>query len=273
MKLAISNLAWPVGDDAAVAEVLRAERVGGVELAPSKVWAHAPRVAAGIAESYASWWAAAGCRIVAFQAVLFGHSEMTIFGEGDVLARTQQHLVAMGELAARCGARVLVLGAPANRKRGRRSMPSAVAAAAAALRPVAEQLAPVDVHLCIEPNPPRYGCDFVTTAAEAAVLAEAVSHPNFGVHLDAAALALSGEVSEAALAPVMRYVRHFHVSEVDLAPVGTTDTVPHAKIAAALRALHYDGWCSIEMRLGENEAWRDALPRAIGVARSAYDAG
>lgn len=273
MKLAISNLAWPIVDDAAVAGVLRVAGVRGVELVPTKVWGRAPRVAADAAESYAAWWAAeASCTLVAFQALFFGHPEMTIFGEGETLALTQRHLVAMGELAARCGARVLVLGAPANRKRGGRSMPSAITAAAAALRPVAEQLAPFGVHLCIEPNPPRYGCDFVTTAAEAAVLADAVSHPNFGVHLDASALAISGELSEAALAPVMKHVRHFHVSEVDLVPVGTTDTVPHARLGALLRALHYDGWCSIEMRLGEDDAWPDALPRAIGVALAAYGA-
>lgn len=271
MKLAISNLAWPVSDDAAVAALLRTEGVGGVELAPSKVWPRAPRVATGIAESYAAWWAAeAGCSVVALQSVLFGHPELTIFAEGDALSAVQQHLVAMGELAARCGARVLVLGAPSHRKRGRRTMSSAVVAAADALRPVAEQLAPFGVHLCIEPNPPRYGCDFVTTAAEAAVFADAVGHSNFGVHLDAAALALSGELTEAALAPVMKHVRHFHVSEVDLAPVGTTATVPHQVLGDTLRALRYDGWCSIEMRVGENDAWRDAVPRAIAMARQNY---
>jgi sugar phosphate isomerase/epimerase len=270
VKLAISNLAWPVADDAAVAEVLRSHSIGGVELAPSKVWVRAPRVESGVAEAYAGWWKEAGCGVVAFQAILFGHAEMTIFGDGDVLAATERHLVAMGELAARCGARVLVLGAPGNRKRGRRSMPTAIAAAAAALRPVAEKLAPLGVHLCIEPNPPRYGCDFVTTAAEAAVLADAVVRPNFGVHLDAAALALSGEASEAALAPLMRHVRHFHVSEPDLAPVGTTTGVPHAALGRVLRALGYDGWYSIEMRGGEDDAWRETLPRAIAVAREAY---
>lgn len=270
MKLSISNLAWPTADDAEVSAVLRAEAVGGVELAPSKVWVRAPRVATGVAESYAAWWKEAGCSVVAFQAILFGHSEMTIFGEGEALAATQQHLVAMGELAARCGARVLVFGAPGNRKRGGRSMPSAMATAAAALRPVAEQLAPHGVHLCIEPNPPRYGCDFVTTAAEAAVLADAVNHPNCGVHLDASALALSGEVSEAALAPVMKHVRHFHVSELDLAPVGTTTSVPHAALGRVLRALGYEGWHSIEMRVGADHAWREALPRAIAVVRANY---
>ncbi len=270
MKIAVSNLAWPVTDDAAVATVLRAAEVRGVELAPSKVWSKAPRVADGAAESYAAWWRDAGCDVVAFQAILYGHAELSLFGDAAVVAATQRHLLDMGALAQRCGASVLVLGAPGNRKRGERSMPSAVSAAARALRPVAEGCAARGVRLCIEPNPPRYGCDFVTTAAEAAVLAESVGHPNFGVHLDTAALALSGETTEAALAPVMRHVHHVHVSEVDLAPVGSTDTVPHAAIGAALRALAYDGWYSVEMRLGGDGPYGEAIPRAVGVVRDCY---
>ena len=186
------------------------------------------------------------------------------------MAATQAHLIAMGQLARRCGARVLVLGAPANRRRGDRPMAAALAAAAGVLRPVAEALASTGVSLCIEPNPPAYGCDFVTTAAEAAMLAETVAHANFGVHLDAAALALSGEVSASALAPLMAHVRHFHISEVNLAAVGTTNGVPHKLLASVLRELDYDGWVSIEMRASDDDGWRAALPRALTLAREQY---
>ena len=270
MRLGFSNLAWPPADDDAVAVVMRAEGASGVELAPAKLWPHAPHVEPGVAESYAAWWRDAGCAVVAFQAILYGRPDLDLFGDATSVAALQRHLVAMGALAARCGARVLVLGAPGNRRRGARSMTAAVAAAARVLRPVAEGLAAHGVSLCIEPNPPRYGCDFVTTAAEAAVLAEAVGHANFGVHLDTAALALSGETSVAALRPVMPHVRHVHLSEVDLAPVGTTTSVPHETLGPALRAAGYDGWLSVEMRLSVPDAWREALPRAAGVARVFY---
>ncbi len=270
MKLAFSNLAWSSADDAAVAALLASEAVHGVELAPSKVWPGAPQVDAGVAEGYTTWWRDAGCEIVAFQAILFGRQELTLFGDASAVTSLERHLAAMGALASRCGARVLVLGAPGNRIRGPRSMPAAIAEAARVLRPVAEALAPHGVSLCIEPNPPRYGCDFVTTAAEAAALCDAVAHPNFGVHLDTAALALSGEITEAALAPVTPHVRHVHLSEVDLAPVGSTATVPHAHIGAALRAVGYAGWLSVEMRLSEHDEWRAALHRAAETARTHY---
>ena len=270
MKLAVSNLAWPVADDTAAAAVLRTCGVRGVELAPSKVWECAPYVVEGAAESYAGWWRDADCAVVAFQAIIFGHAELDLFGDDPIVAALRQHLSAMGRLAARCGASVLVLGAPANRRKGRRLMSDAVTAAARALRPAVEELASVGVSLCIEPNPPRYGCDFVNTAAEAAQLVEAVGHPNCGIHLDTAALALSGETTAKALAPIIRQVRHVHLSEVDLVPVGTSESVPHDALGAALQSLGYDGWLSVEMRAGAADAWRDALPRAVAVARTSY---
>jgi len=270
VKLAVSSLAWPAADDAAVGELLRAEGIAGVELAPSKVWPSAPKVADGEAEACAARWQSVGCEIVAFQAILFGRPELNVFGAAAEVAALQHHLIAMGALAARCGARVMVLGAPGNRRRGDRPMSVAVRLAADALRPAAEGLAPFGVTLCIEPNPARYGCDFVTSAAEAAVLAETVAHPNFGVHLDTAALALSGETTTAALAPVMRHVRHVHLSEVDLAPVGTTSSVPHAEVGAALRAAGWTGWLSVEMKVEDPGRWREAIVRAADVARRHY---
>ena len=68
----------------------------------------------------------------------------------------------------------------------------------------------------------------------------------------------------------MKHARHFHVSEPDLVPVGTTTDVPHATLGRVLRTLGYEGWCSIEMRGGEDDVWRETLPRAIAVAREAY---
>lgn len=270
MRLAVSNLAWPATADDAVAGVLRAHGASGVELAPTRVWPAAPAVPLAEARARAEWWRVRGLEVVAFQAILFGRPELSVFSSGPALTTLQRHLGEMGILAAAMGAHVLVLGAPGNRRRGALGFDDAVRVAADGLRPVAVALAPLGVHLCVEPNPPRYGCDFVTTAAEAYVLAEAVGHPNFGVHLDAAALALAGETSPAALASVMPHVRHFHVSEVDLAPVGSATDVSHAVIGASLRACNYSGWRSIEMRAQEAVPWETAIPAALAVARACY---
>lgn len=269
-RLAVSNLAWEVADDHAVGALLVEHGAAGVELAPSRVWPTAPMVPRLEANSYADRWRERGLEVVAFQAIFYGHPLMSLFAEGAALHATQDHLVAMGALAAATGARVLVLGAPRNRRRESLSFDIAIRQAAAAIHPVAESLARHGVRLCIEPNPPRYGCDFVTTAAEATILAEAVDHPNFGIHLDATALALSGETSPEALRPVMPYAHHFHISELDLAPVGTTATVPHAAIGKTLRDLGYHGWHSIEMRATDDDAWPAAIRSALECARRHY---
>lgn len=267
MKLAFSNLAWSAADEPAVSERLRHEGVSGVELVPSKIWARAPQVPDGAAEGCAAWWRERGQTIVALQSIFFGRPALSLFGDETPFA---EHVEAMARLAQRCGARVLVFGAPANRQRGARELSEAMAVAASLLRRVAERIAPYGVSLCIEPNPPRYGCDFVTTAAEAAQLAQAVGHEAFGVHLDATALAMSGETTADALTTVMPFVRHFHVSELDLVPVGTSERVPHAQIGRALREAGYRGWVSVEMKLRERDRWATAIPRAAAVARECY---
>ena len=70
----------------------------------------------------------------------------------------------------------------------------------------------------------------------------------------------------------MHHVRHVHISEVDLAAVGTTDTVPHADLGTALRTAGWNGWLSVEMRVGDDDAWREAIPRAVQTARVNYGA-
>ena len=269
-RLSVSNLAWPVTEDEAVATLLLDHGASGVEIAPGKVWPESPAVPEHDAAKYAQFWRTHGLQIVAFQAILFGRPQLSLFAEGADPRDFHAHMVAMGELAAATSARVLVLGAPANRRRGPLPFEAALRQAAVILRPIAQDLAQYDVRLCIEPNPPRYGCDFITTAAEAVLLSEAVDQPNFGIHLDAAALILSGETTGKALRNVLPHVHHFHISDIDLAPLGTTDAAPHAQLGRTLRDGGYRGWFSIEMLEGKSETWNTALPRAIAFAREHY---
>jgi D-psicose/D-tagatose/L-ribulose 3-epimerase len=124
------------------------------------------------------------------------------------------------------------------------------------------------VVLCIEPNPPDYGCDYVTTSAEGTALVQSIDRPGFGLHLDTGALTLSGESPPAALRAAAPVLRHFHASERDLAPLGTRGVV-HAEFAAALASVGYGEWVSLEMRRVESDP-TGALQRALRVLRENY---
>ena len=74
-----------------------------------------------------------------------------------------------------------------------------------------------------------------------------VNHPGFGLHLDAAAMTMSGENIAEQLPISISGLSHFHISEPNLAPVGT-GAVDHALISALLHDSEYKNWFSIEMR-------------------------
>ena len=196
----------------------------------------------------------------ALQAVLFGAPHARLFdATGEVALR--DHLVRVAEIAGALGASAVVFGAPKQRDRGALTPEAAHAHAADVFRAIAPSFADRGTCLCIEPNPPRYGCNFVTTAAEGASLVRRVAHPGFGLHLDAAAMFLVGDRLDAVWSEVGELTRHYHVSEPDLGGF-TAPQVPHAKNLDVLRRARYTGWCSVEMR-EPPEGLEDAGPWAL----------
>jgi D-psicose/D-tagatose/L-ribulose 3-epimerase len=269
VRLAVSSLAWSPEDDASVAAVLRDAGVGRVEIAPTKKWPAPLEVPAHHLAAYRAWWESEGFTIVALQSLIYGQPDLTIFGDASARAATLGHLSRMCRLAGQLGASVLVFGAPKNRLIG--DMPAAAVEAIAVpfFRSLGRVAADEGVVFCIEPNPTTYGADFVTTSTEGANLVRAVGHAGFGLHLDTAAMTLSGEDPAVAIPSVIDLVRHFHASEVKLAPVGA-GTVTHAAFGAALITAGYAGTISVEMLPPPEGSTTASVVRAVSIATDAY---
>lgn len=244
MKLAISNLAWNPEEDDDVRSLLVARGVQGIELAPMKYWPDPRAVRQEYILEAKARWEAAGISIVALQGIFFG-LQLQLFSPAAQQQAFVSHFREMSRLARLLGAGVIVFGAPRNRLRGSLSPQMALTAARSVLRRVAENAVDNGVTIAIEPNPERYGGDFITNSAEARELVSVVDHAGFGLHMDAGATAINNESDDDILASA-ELARHFHVSEVDLAPVGS-GSVNHDRLAGLLRRAHYSEWCSIEM--------------------------
>jgi D-psicose/D-tagatose/L-ribulose 3-epimerase len=268
MRLAISNIAWPADADQQAAALLRERQVTGVEIAPTKVWPH-PLEATGLEIlAHRRQWERSGLQIVALQALLFEKPHFRVFGKEEQRRECFDYLCGIIRLASQLGARVLVFGSPKNRVVG--DLPRDVARQLAVnfFRELGEQAVQHGVVLCIEPNPPEYGCDFVTTVAQGVQLVQAVNHPGLGLHLDAGGMHLSGESVPESLALGSSCWQHFHISEPFLAPVGN-GCVAHDLLGAELNQAGYPHWRSIEMKCpGEN--WGDELGLAIERAQRSY---
>lgn len=268
MKLAISNLAWSRRDDAAVGRLLQSTGITGVELAPTKVWDDPLAVSDAEVDDYRQLWNSFGIEVVAIQSLLFGRPDLHLFGTVDARAQTLDYLVQMTRLAGRLGTAVMVFGSPKNRLRGELTELAAARIATPLFRTLAETAAENGVTFCVEPNPVQYGADWILTTADALTLADAVDHECFGINADTGGMTLSGEDPATAIEACGAAVRHFHISEPDLAPIGASG-VNHSLFAAALARVNYSGWRSIEMR----EPLRGSggsLSAAIAAARQNY---
>ena len=245
MKLAISNIAWETHSDPLMLAQLRENHVSGIEVAPTKVWPNwegANQRSAGI---YRKLIADEGFCIPAMQAILFGKPELQLFDKATHNAFLD-HLRLVSDIAVVLGAKVLVLGAPKNRKRGQLSTANAMDIATEFLGKVGEICYANQCCLGIEHNPAEYGCDFITNAADARQLVDSINHPGIQLHLDAAGLHMCGGNIGNIIKAVTPFA-HYHISEPMLEPI-VGGVVDHEVAFRALKELNYSGWHSIEMK-------------------------
>jgi sugar phosphate isomerase/epimerase len=271
MKLAVSNIAWPREQDGAVADLLLAHGVEGVEVAPTKLWPDPTAATDAEIDTVRRTWADRGLPIIAAQALLFGKPELTLFDAADVRERSIDYLRRIIRLCGRLGAASLVFGSPKNRLVGRLDRAAVLRIAVKVFTRLGEIAASEGTCVILEANPPEYGADFVTRAGEAIELVRLVNHPGFRLHLDTACMTLAGDPPAATIADGFDLLRHFHVSEPQLGVVGQ-GPVEHAEFAAALKRLSYARWASIEMR--ETQPFSlDALAGAVDFTRRIYFVG
>jgi D-psicose/D-tagatose/L-ribulose 3-epimerase len=272
LRLAVSNIAWPAREDDAVAEVLRDTGAAGIEVAPTMIWPEPAAVAADEVAACRARWSGRGLPIVAMQSLLFGRDHLRIFAADDTREATLSYLTSMIRLAAGLGARALVFGSPRNRALGALDAATAHQIGVRFFRALGATAAAHGVYFCIEPNPTAYGCDYLTTSTECIPLLREADSSGLGLHLDAGAMTLAGEDPEAAIAAARPWLRHFHISEPYLAPIGTGG-VDHGRFAHALRRHGYDGWLSIEMKNDPAVPAVAFVGRAVSAAIMAYGSG
>ncbi len=214
-------------------------------MAPTRLWPGWEGATSKAARAVADRYENEGFQIPALQAVLFGVEGIALFGSTTSRVALSTHLLRVADLAAGFRASVVVFGAPGTRRRGSIPYEQAFLDASEFFAEISIAYLERGVQLCIEPNPVRYGCDFVTTAEEGRALTLAT--PGLGLHLDAAALFLSEEDPVERLSRFVTECRHFHASEPDLEGF-LSHRVDHRAFADVLRAHGFEGWVSLEMR-------------------------
>ena len=270
MKIALSNIAWDRAEDADVARLMQQHGVTGLDVAPGKLFVDPLHAADADITAYVDFWKPYGVQIVGMQSMLYGHLELKLFESAEARQQMAEYLRAIIALAGKLGVGPMVFGSPKNRQRGDMDPQTAFDIAATFFHEMAEVAQAHDTVLCLEPNPPHYNCDFLTTTAEALPLVQAVNHPGLRLHLDTAIMTMNGEDIAGALRSARDWLAHFHISEPQLGAVQAGGAVDHAHVAAQLRAIGYEGWVSIEMRGGWTQPDADSVAAALAFVTETY---
>jgi sugar phosphate isomerase/epimerase len=178
--------------------------------------------------------------------LLFGQPDLLVFGV-DEGAACLSYLANVCAIARWTGANALVFGSPKNRRRGALSIDEAFARGRDFFRRLGEIAAGNGVTICLEANPPRYGCDFLETVDAAAEMVAAVDSSGLKLNLDMGEMIMNGADVAHAVESYAPLAAHFHVSEPQLDPFNA-ERPEHALAAAALRRVNYRGLVSLEMK-------------------------
>lgn len=187
---------------------------------------------------------------VSFQGVLFSKENLKIFESEQNRRETLDYLKKIISVAEKLDAKVVMFGSPRNRKRNGLSLEEADAIAVQFFRELAAYAFAKGITFCIEHNPKEYNSDYVLTATDAFELAKKVNHPGFGINVDTGALLMTNDTAETIL-KLGSLIKHYHISQPNLTPVGDIDDEVqehHESFFNALQKIKYDGWVSIEMR-------------------------
>jgi len=269
MRLAISNIAWDVSEDNAISQLLSRYAIDAIDIAPGKYFPDPAQAQDVEIAKVKAWWAERGIEITGMQALLFGTVGLNVFGPSDVQEAMLDHLSAVCRIAGGLGATRLVFGSPKNRDRTGLDDEQAMSAAVSFFRRLGDAAQRHGVIVCLEPNPPRYAANFMTTSTETAQVVKAIAHPAIRMQLDIGALTINGESIEAILAGSSGLIAHIHASEPDLIPLGDWGA-DHRVIHDALLKYLPGHVVSIEMVATKEELHLVSIERALIAAVDNY---
>ena len=267
MRLSVSNIAWDAPEEAEVLALFSEYGVQGVEVAPTKIWPDWAGVTERSIIETRSRFADQGFVIPAFQSILFGKPEFSVFGEKPVIDALVDHVAFVSDIAAGLGAKCLVFGSPKARDPGDLSAEDAKARGAEVFARMGEAAWARSLSIGIEANPEQYGCRFMSRWSEAAEIVRRIGSPGVRLHLDAACTMMAGDDPAAAVPEVLNIMAHAHISEPQLGGFDAPE-VDHAAFGKALANVDYQGWVSIEMRRQDDPL--PAIRTALNLAKEAY---
>lgn len=193
--------------------------------------------------------------------------------DASVRAKGMEHMRKSIEVNAAIGSHMMAgpLYSPVGWLPGRRRTSDEFSRCAESYRELGAFLDQHEVSVGIEPLN-RFETFFLNTAADGALLCDAVNHPRVGLLIDTFHSNIEEKNIASAYRAAGRHLNHVHTCENDRGIPGSGHT-PWSEVFQAIRDLKYDGWFTIEsfgFNLPEISAaaaiWRDLAPTPDHIA-------
>lgn len=265
--LSVSTIAAGEIRDPAFYECLQAMDIHWVDVAPTMIDPDWDRLDAQALADYRSFVEEKGLRMGGMQSLFYGVAGANILGNETEVTAFLAQMDRLADMAMALGATRLVLGSPPNRRRGEQDMEEAEALFIQRLGPMCEAYHRRGLMVCIEANPPAYGCDFATHYDPAAELVRRMDSPGFRLNFDTGCAALGGDDPVAMVRRHGHLFGHVHVSEPQLASLAAP-SIDHQAVGKALADVGYKGLICLEMR--HPEPYPAALMDSLRVVSEAY---
>ena len=271
MRLSISNIAWDVHEDEAVADLLQEFGVDAIDIAPGKYFSDPKTASRAEISALRAFWSERGIDIIGMQALLFGTS-WNLFAQPEDRAAMLAHLGGVCDVAAQLGAVRLVFGSPKNRDRAGLDDVQTEAIAVDFFRHLGDVAAARDVLICLEPNPPIYGANFMTNMSETAEMVQKIMHRSIRMTLDCGAIIINEENPKDVIPAYAELFGHIHLSEPQLATLGrrSDSDRDYALLSSVICEVLPDHIVSIEMRAHEAAPHLGEIEHAVRFAQKFY---
>ncbi len=247
MKFAICNETfgdWPLDQGFRAA---RKYGYSGLEVAPFTLGPNVYEIPDSLREDYRRGAEEHGLQVIGLHWLLAKTSGYHLTTDDlAVRSQTAEYLCELAKLCSDLGGKLMVLGSPLQR-----NFPptmhheQAMNNAADLLSQVVPTLEKYKIQIAVEPLGPQEG-NFLNHAFQAKELIRMIGSPTIGLHLDVKAMSSEGEPIDAIIRKHADLLLHFHANDPNRLGPGMGD-VDQQPIFAALKAIQYAGWVSVEV--------------------------
>ena len=247
-NLSISNIAWDIGIDDEVGNLLVKYGIQKIDIAPTKYFNPSSAITDCEIYKIKQKWKKFDIEIFAFQALLFNTKDLNIFANSSVRKKMLYHLQRICILANKIGAEVLVFGSPKNRYIQDISITEARDIAISFFYKLGEIAKEQDVVVCLEPNPECYGANFMTNTKDTLEIVSSINHPAIRLQIDTGAITINREDIAGLFNSCKNYIGHYHLSEPYLATLSDQNSI-HQQVASL--AFNSNKSCTLTIEMSE----------------------